>query len=530
MDTEIELKFLTSKYAQSALPKLVEQFAEQHQVTATFKGEVHLTNTYYDTPDKRFRAEDIGFRVRGADGAFEQTIKTAGKVVGGLHQRPEYNVAITNSKPNLALFDSQVLPQSLSCEQLQAQIRPLFTTDFRRQKWLLSQTNGDVLEGFELVFDQGQIESEGDTREICELELELTAGKGDLLFAFAQTLVDAFALDGRADATEAEDERFIRLGFQSKAMRGYLLYNDEQMAQKAELEAVKLKQSDSLETAFIKTLEHGLNFMQHHEQCFIEEPCLPALRRFTDGAALIRHGLVLFNEVACGEQVEHFRTELKWILSNFGWVEHAKQLQTLKSNQGKFRKKLDKNAALSQMVDEEAKKDPKLEDIKAFFSHPRYIRLLLDLSRFLLGKTWRDAADFHHQTLPPGTLHETAGEMLSNAWQLLLNAMPKKQALSIDDYMFHHKQLKRSLLTGTSLGGLYINTLRDEFRLPWMDLSRGIDELKTLDLLKSLAVKLEQEQSERLLEWLDSQIETLLLAMEQSRRSAIKMKTYWSGV
>lgn len=519
MDTEIELKFLTSDSAESILPQLIEQFAQKHQGAFNNKGKVHLTNTYFDTADKLLRKADIGFRVRGADGRFEQTIKTAGKVVGGLHQRPEYNVAIATEQPQLALFEPQIFPENLNIEQLQQQLCGLFTTDFYRQKWQIAA----VEQAFEIVFDQGFIDSHGVQSPICEVELELLGGNGDLMFEFAQTLAQACSPEH-----QTEQPCFFRLGFQSKAARGYQLYNDEQLSEFAEFLPVCLSQNDSLEDAFVKTVEHGLSFVQHHEQCFIENPSLSALRRFTDGAALIRHAMGLFSDVVSEPVVEHFRSELKWILSSFDWVEHARQLQVLTSQRSKYRKKLDKNESLALIVDEEALKDPELEDIKRFFSHPRYLKLLLELSRFLLTKDWRNNPEYEPKELAPGTLHEKAGELLSNAWQSLLNAMPKKQDLTIDDYMFHHKQLKRSLLTGTSLGGLYPAQLREEFRMPWLDLSRGIDELKTLALLQSLAVKLESEQSEKITDWLEAQIETLLMAMEQSRQSAMKMRTYWS--
>lgn len=518
MDTEIELKFLVSEHAAIVLPQLVEQFSNQRQGRFDSKGQKHLSNTYFDTPDKLLRQHDIGFRVRSVDGQFEQTVKTAGKVVAGLHSRPEFNMDLADENPRLDWFDAKVFGPTFDAPKAQEVLIALFTTDFNRTKWLLSCDG----EQFELVYDLGEVRSGEAQSVISEVELELVSGDGGLMFAFAELLSEHLAPD------EAHRDQYIRLGLQSKAARGYQLYNQSELSEIGELGPVTLVQADSLETAFIKTMEYGLYFIQHHEQCFIDKPNLLALRRFADGAALLRHALWLFSEVVDPDEVAHFRAELKWILTAFGWVEHAKQLQVLKSHHGKFRKKLDKNKALAQLVKEEAKKDPDLDDIKRFFSDKRYVNLLLQLSRWVMMKSWRQSPQFNLKETPPGTLHEVAGDLLGNAWQSLLKAMPKKKALTIDDYMFHHKQLKRSLLTGSSFGGLYLRQLRDEFRLPWLDLSQGIDELKTLGLLKSLAMKLDHEQGGKTLDWLDGQLETLLLAMEQSRRSAIKMKTYWS--
>lgn len=102
MTVEIELKFIAAPQAVAALPQWLA--ARPHQHSAPQK----LTNIYFETADNVLRRHDMGLRIRGFDDRYEMTIKTAGKVVGGLHQRPEYNVAI--AEPQLAL--AQFLPTS----------------------------------------------------------------------------------------------------------------------------------------------------------------------------------------------------------------------------------------------------------------------------------------------------------------------------------------------------------------------------------------------------------------------------------
>ena len=95
MVTEIELKyFVTSKNTQENITQL---FTEQQLSFSCVKKK--LSNCYYDTTDLNFRHHDMGLRIRGCDGQLEQTIKTAGVVIAGLHQRPEYNVDIENNFP-----------------------------------------------------------------------------------------------------------------------------------------------------------------------------------------------------------------------------------------------------------------------------------------------------------------------------------------------------------------------------------------------------------------------------------------------
>ncbi len=91
METEIELKFFVSPdFSDVLLKKISEAKVLQHSCR-------ELGNTYFDTPDNWLREHDIGMRIRRFDDVFVQTVKTAGRVVAGLHQR-------LNIMPNITLM------------------------------------------------------------------------------------------------------------------------------------------------------------------------------------------------------------------------------------------------------------------------------------------------------------------------------------------------------------------------------------------------------------------------------------------
>lgn len=71
MTVEIELKFIATPAAIAALPEWIESQKNQHFPPQT------LANIYFDTADKRLRQNDIGLRIRGYDGRYEMTVKTA---------------------------------------------------------------------------------------------------------------------------------------------------------------------------------------------------------------------------------------------------------------------------------------------------------------------------------------------------------------------------------------------------------------------------------------------------------------------
>ncbi len=82
-----------------------------------------MLNIYYETADNWLCRHDMGLRIRGDQGRYEMTLKIAGRVVGGLHQRPEYNIPL--DKPELALerLPAEVWPQG----ELPARWRIMFS-------------------------------------------------------------------------------------------------------------------------------------------------------------------------------------------------------------------------------------------------------------------------------------------------------------------------------------------------------------------------------------------------------------------
>lgn len=148
METEIELKFFVSPdFSRHVRDKIVELKVLQHSHR-------NLGNIYYDTPDLQLRHSDIGLRVRRYDDVFVQTLKTAGRVVAGLHQRPEYNAELTGPTPDISLLPAEVWPDSIEPERLSSSLIPLFSTDFERQQWLVAMPDSSQIE---LAYDNGQV-------------------------------------------------------------------------------------------------------------------------------------------------------------------------------------------------------------------------------------------------------------------------------------------------------------------------------------------------------------------------------------
>jgi len=131
MTQEIELKFIVDPSRVDALRTHLHTLTDEHVAPAT------LLNIYYETPDGWLRGHDMGLRIRGAQDRYEMTIKTAGRTVGGLHQRPEYNVAIDKPELDLARFPAEAWPEGSLPADLAERVSPLF-----RSGWLTLATAG----------------------------------------------------------------------------------------------------------------------------------------------------------------------------------------------------------------------------------------------------------------------------------------------------------------------------------------------------------------------------------------------------
>ncbi|MEP2653047.1 MAG: CYTH domain-containing protein, partial [Paraglaciecola sp.] len=171
---------------------------------------MRLTNYYFDTPNRLLRKHDIGLRIRSSDQYCEQTLKTSGHSIGGLHKRPEYNVSLdcydrSNTKsPNLSLFENSAWPKNFDLEAAQKDLETMFSTNFTRHVYLLDNKTSSI----ELVWDNGEVRSGEFTLPICEIELELKKGAVKDLFKLAKQISSLMPLG---------------IGVHSKAARGYRL-------------------------------------------------------------------------------------------------------------------------------------------------------------------------------------------------------------------------------------------------------------------------------------------------------------------
>jgi triphosphatase len=494
MVTEIELKyFVMNKNTQENITQLLT--AKQLSFSCVTK---QLSNCYYDTADLNFRRHDMGLRVRGCNGKLEQTIKTAGVVTAGLHQRPEYNVDIKDNFPELALFPDKIWQSSQQVAQLQEALIPLFSTDFTRVTWLVTLASGSVVE---VAFDQGNISSGGRNVAICELELEFVSGEMTDLLTLAKLLFSVLS---------------VRPSNQSKAARGYRLWkNTAENYEKPITDMLPLERNLTLVKAFTVGINSCLTHLHDHIEHYIVAPSLIELEKITETLALIRHGFWLFSDYL-PEASSALRAEISYFVHLLSWVDNAVNLQEITNKTGNYRHKLNYSEQLVTQLKIEKRRLPSSENVLELLHGERFNCLQANLLAMLLAE----------QTVHSEQLLTFAKERLTISMAAVFSDCPENKPLTSEQYLSHAKFLNRSLLTGTWFGLLFDQDARKQYRTPWLDIQQGISELQTLWIIQQQLQTLD-EQPVKLVSWQGNKVEGLLMALDNSRKKALSVPPYW---
>lgn len=271
MAQEIELKFIVDNAGVETLRNHLNTLDAEHSPAT------QLLNIYYETADNWLRRHDMGLRIRGDNGRYEMTMKIAGRTVGGLHQRPEYNIDI--STPELALdkLPAEVWPNGEMPEGLAEQVQPLFSTDFLREKWVVSQGKSRI----EVALDLGDVKAGEHQEAICELELELLNGETADVLALAKQLAET---------------GLLRQGSLSKAARGYHLAQGNEARAMKPLTILSLPPKATVGQALEAALEKALAHWQYHEELWLRGN-KKAKVEVLNALGLVRHILTLFGGI-----------------------------------------------------------------------------------------------------------------------------------------------------------------------------------------------------------------------------------------
>ncbi len=495
METEIEIKFLFRAQFES---ELYNKINTQHFISS--KKQL-LHNVYFDTASRSLRKMDMGLRVRSCEGRSVQTIKTAGRVIGGLYQRPEYNEPIEGLRPALARFNSQIWPKGCDLHALEAELVPIFSTDFERQTWLLEMP-GDTL--IEVAYDRGVIESNQGHVDICEIELELVKGDEEQLFNLGYEIASLPS---------------ACLGNVSKAQRGYMLADNVVFAVKA-LSYSPIVASMSVAQALLTNIQHGLRHIQYHENCYSESARDDALNELLSGLKFLHQNLRLFKQFSPTLLKAPWVEDLHWLARSFSWLDERLTYQSLMANKGYYLRKLPKFKLLLSKLEKQNTKLPNQEAVLKLLTSTRYCQFILKVTQWLLQF---EKSSFSGEQA--SSLEHFACQHLSRVWGELNAAFNTDGEKLLGDYQ---GLLESSLFVGLSFGNLFAEEKRIAFRSPWLDIEQGLKELDMMNVIADLAEQeADKERRTEYYKWIKRKEESLLHALEQSKERALLEEPYW---
>ncbi|TBM09310.1 inorganic triphosphatase [Hafnia alvei] len=407
MNVEIELKFIATSEVAEQLSQRLAPWPNVH--TAAQK----LTNIYYETADNTLRSYDMGLRIRGYGDRYEMTLKTAGKNVGGLHQRPEFNVDLKAAELDIHLLPAEVWPEGCDLQALQAALSPVFSTHFNREKWVVTYRSSEI----EVALDQGEVKAGELSEPLYEIELELKSGSREDLLSFAQELTA---------------EGGLRLGSLSKAARGYHLAKGNPDREIVPLGILKVAPKANVEQGMTDAFTFALRHWQANEEVWLHGD-RKAQKTVLEAIELLRQIFVLFGGLVPRKASTALRA---------GLTELEEQLAT-----------------------------PRLDAKKVCFS-PLYLNTQLALTRWIATAEWRSFVTDKTQTKLNGSFKRFADIMLGRTGAELKEAFEHVQHGG--EYQDKYVRLVRQLLLFHVLSGAYPEEAVAEYLSGWHTLQQAI--------------------------------------------------------
>ena len=502
MASELELKL-------AATPEKIIKIRELDFPGAANQSEWQcnkLVNTYFDTKRFKLKGMSIGMRIREVEGKLIQTVKSSGKAIGGLHQRNEDEVELTEKQLDTDLISEpylQILVEEAQEED--GEFIACFNTDFERTSCLLSFSDNTKIE---VSLDVGVITAGEKTQEICEVELELVEGSPEYIFAIGRYLIK---------------ELDLTLYNASKARRGYSLC-DNIAPDDYRMQVIELSQGAESELAFERICYAGLKHWQYYELFLNDDNAHGAILEMYRALIFLHHMYMVFGGLIPRQATSDLRNNWDWL------AEAMRPIVDAAKHKRYLNRYLAKKADWD-LVEEQQKKIDNdvvdaIEAFKSLLATPRYNLMMLNMSEWLYFKEWREFIPEKEQEELKTPIIEYAKKQLEHMLKELKRDLGPKVELDAKAYFKLIAKIRRALDTGLFFGGLFESQKRQAYRQPWVDILDGIRELQMNYYIYEL--QLENHQQEETEEWLEKLNAPVLEAIEQTRKSAFKSNPYWN--
>ena len=258
-----------------------------------------LMNQYFDTPERDLAQAKVALRLRKDGDEIIQTLKTRGQSVAGLSERNEYNWDLPKAKLDVKKLDGECWPEQLA-ELDKKTLKPIFTTDFVRERAEIAWGRGKAKVVIEAALDLGHVVVGKQKEEICELELELREGEPAALLELAAELAATLALMP-CDISKAE--------------RGYRLYDASSYS--LSLPAPQIHAEMPLDDAFAAIMWHLLGSSQRLAEQYRFNGHWRLLQDWVDNLGELRALIGSLGQAAPRQSTSELRSALDALLEDW---------------------------------------------------------------------------------------------------------------------------------------------------------------------------------------------------------------------
>jgi len=369
MSNEVELKFLIA-------PDDVERFLHHPVFQTVARHELlpqQLVSVYYDTPAFDLRKNRTALRLRRMGDRWIQTVKTEGKVAGGLHERPEWECETAENRLDFDAIPNPTVREFFADEKIRWALRSVFVTEFTRTSSLLEFPWGEMVE---CSLDQGEIRAGEQRVPLCEVELELKTGHPARLFELALGLQEGIPL---------------KLENVSKAERGYRLITPTTALVPSKAQTPELTGESSPIGVLVCILRSGMTHLQANEAGVVQGEDPEFIHQMRVALRRIRSALSIFSDYVQHAESEPLKEELRWLTRELDAARNwdVFVLETLPPILAAFPEHQD--LSWLKTTGEEWRRRQNLRAHDAVASD-HYQRLLLRLGAWLCQQPWREDA------------------------------------------------------------------------------------------------------------------------------------------
>ncbi|NVJ61165.1 MAG: CYTH domain-containing protein [Gammaproteobacteria bacterium] len=504
MANELEVKLIAE---QQQVKQLLEATFPDVQSIDQWRSS-DLKNTYFDTANFKLRELKIGLRIRVDGDKLIQTVKASGRAIGGLHERNESEVELSEFKIDVDKVEDPYLKILLEeAETEDGEFDRVFTTNFKRYRNCVYFEDGTEIE---IALDVGHVFYEDESSPISEVELELLRGDAKHLFRLSRFLISEYGFS---------------ISNASKARRGYALCSNLPVTHRR-MSTIELSQGTEAEKAFEIICYSGLKHWQYYEQ-FLDSSLAPeAILQMYRALLFVQHVYQVFGALIPRHATSDLRANWEWV------AEIISRIVDVARERHHLQQMLQDDLATEAQLDIAMKKNKAdlndaIKQFKRLQQSERYNLVMLGISEWLFFKNWREFIKESEQERLNKPIIEFARAQLEHILKDLKRELGGKTALSVGEYIGQIPRLRKALDVGLFFGGLFDSKLRQKYRQPWLDLMAGARELAYFRYVADCSQQYDIKDEKDIEHWFSKRNEAVLEAMEQTRKAMFKSRPYW---